>query len=293
MKPNLQILLSCIGAFTFVISTTPVAKAAEVGTGSSFKGPVGLQLYSLREQFKKDVPKTLDQVQGFGIKYAELAGTYNQAPADFKKELETRGIKPVSAHFAYERYQNDVEGIAKEAKALGLKYVGCAWIPHKNPYDEKTCREAIATFNKAGEALEKHGLKFFYHVHGFEFQPYADGTLLDLMFKETNPKYVNYEMDVFWIVFPGQDPVKLLEKYPNRWVLMHLKDMKKGTPTGALTGGTDVNNDVAIGTGQIEFAPILKAAKKVGVKYYFIEDESSSSEQQIPVSLKTLEQVKF
>src|SRR5689334_18358185 len=108
MKSTLQILFSCIGAFTFALSMTPLAQAADVGTGSSFTGPVGLQLYSLREQFKKDVPKTLDQVQTFGIKYAELAGTYNQAPADFKKELESRGIKPVSAHFAYERYQNDV-----------------------------------------------------------------------------------------------------------------------------------------------------------------------------------------
>src|SRR5262245_4325044 len=104
MKPNLQTFLSCVGLFTFVLSTTPVTKAAEVGTGPSFKGPVGLQLYSLREQFKKDVPKTLDLVQSFGIKYAELAGTYNQTPSEFRKELEKRGITPVSAHFAYERY---------------------------------------------------------------------------------------------------------------------------------------------------------------------------------------------
>src|SRR4051794_8919357 len=129
MKPNLQFLLSCIGAFSFVLSAVPMTNAAEVGTGSSFKGPIGLQLYSLRDQFKKDVPQTLDEVQNFGIRYAELAGTYNQSPEEFKKDLEKRNIQAVSAHFPYERYQNDVEGIAKEAKALGLKYVGCAWIP--------------------------------------------------------------------------------------------------------------------------------------------------------------------
>lgn len=111
--------------------------------------------------------------------------------------------------------------------------------------------------------------------------------------KETNPKFVSYEMDVFWVVFPAQDPVKLLNKYPKRWELMHLKDMKKGLKTGALTGHTDVNNDVALGTGQIDYPAVLKAAKKAGVKYYFIEDESASSEQQIPQTLNYLEQVKF
>ena len=141
--------------------------------------------------------------------------------------------------------------------------------------------------------FQKHGLKFFYHVHGFEFQPFGDGTLLDLLFKETDPKFVNYQMDIFWIVFPGQDPVKLLQKYSNRWQLMHLKDMRKGTKTGALTGGTDVKNDAALGTGLMDMPAILRAAEKVGVKWYFIEDESPWSEKQIPQSLDYLKQVKL
>ncbi|MDB6121576.1 MAG: Xylose isomerase domain protein barrel [Pedosphaera sp.] len=293
MKLNFRCLLSCVGSMALVFSTGLTVKAADVGIGASFKGPIGLQLYSLRDQFKKDVPGTLDKVQGFGIKYAELATTYNLPPEQFTAELKKRGIKAVSGHYPYEKYRDDAEGVAREAKALGLKYVGCAWIPHKGNFDEKTCREAAAVFNHAGEVLAKQGMKFFYHVHGFEFQPYQDGTLLDLLMKETNPKYANFEMDVFWIIFPGQDPVKLLEKYPKRWQLMHLKDMKKGLQTGPLTGSAPVTNDVAIGTGQIDFDPILKAAKKVGVKYYFIEDESPTSEQQIPESLKYLGQMKW
>jgi sugar phosphate isomerase/epimerase len=214
-------------------------------------------------------------------------------PDKFKRELKARGIKPISAHFGFERYRDDAEGVAKEAKDLGLSYTGCAWIPHTGDFDEKTCREAIAVFNHAGEVMAKHGLKFFYHVHGFEFQPYGQGTLLDLLFQETNPKYVNYEMDIFWIVFPGQDPVKLMEKYPARWQLMHLKDMRKGTPTGALTGGTDVKNDAALGQGLMDLPAILREAKKIGVKWYFVEDESPWSEKQVPESLRYLEQVKF
>ena len=273
--------------------TAGLAGAAPAGIGSSFKGPVGLQLYSLRAQFDKDVPGTLDKVKQFGIKYAELAGTYKLTPEAFKAELLQRGIEPVSGHFGFERYRDDVEGVIKDAKALGLKYAGCAWIPHQGDFDEKTCRETVAVFNRAGEALSKQGIKFFYHTHGYEFQPHGQGTLFDLLMTETDPKFVSYEMDIFWIVHPGQDPVKLLEKYGKRWQLMHMKDMKKGTPTGLLTGHSDVTNDVAMGAGQMDLPAILRAAKKAGVKWYFIEDESPTSEQQIPQSLHYLEQVRF
>jgi sugar phosphate isomerase/epimerase len=291
MKIKFHSLFLRIGVCTCFLTAGTLFGAA--GIGASFKGPVGLQLYSLRDQFGKNVTGTLDEVKSFGIQYAELAGTYGQPPEKFREELIARGIKPISAHFGFERYRDDADGVAKEAKALGLEYTGCAWIPHSGDFDEKTCREAIAVFNKAGEVMAKNGLKFFYHVHGFEFQPYGQGTLLDLLFKETNPRFVNFEMDIFWIVFPGQDPVKLLEKYPHRWQLMHLKDMRKGTQTGALTGGTDVKNDAALGQGLMDLPAILRAAKHVGVKWYFIEDESPWSEKQIPESLHFLEQVKF
>jgi len=264
------------------------------GEGKFFKGPVGLQLYSLREQFAKDVSASLDQVRSFGIEYVELAGTYNIAPEKFKQQLDSKGLKAVSGHFAFEQLRDHVEDVARDAKTLGLEYVGCAWIPHNGDvFDEKTCREAIAVFNRAGAALAKHGLKFFYHTHGYEFQPYGNGTLFDLMMAETKPEFVSCQMDVFWIVHPGQDPVKLLEKYGKRFALMHVKDMKKGTPTGFFTGHSDISNNVVLGTGVMDWPAILKAARKVGVKWYFIEDESLTAVEQIPQSLRYLEQVKF
>ncbi len=254
----------------------------------------GLQLYSLRSQFKlRGVAWTLDQVKNFGIKEVELAGTYDQTPEQFKKELEQRGLKPVSSHFPYARYKTDLEGVVKDAKTLGLKFAGCAWIDHKDAFDEAECRDAIATFNRAGEALAKEGITFFYHAHGFEFEPHGTGTLLDLLFAETKPEHVSYEMDVLWIVFPGQDPVKLLEKYPTRWKLMHLKDLKRGVATGSLTGKTDVENDVTLGTGQVDYPAVIAAAKKIGIKHYFIEDESSTSMEQIPVSVVYMKKLGF
>lgn len=293
MKMNSRFVAPCLALLALSWAGPSLIVAAPVGTGPSFKGPLGLQLYSLRDQFAKNVPATLDEVKSWGIKYAEVAGTYGLSPEKFKQELAARNIRPIGAHFAYERYRDDAEGVAKEAKELGLKYAGCAWIPHQGDFDEKTCREAIQVFNKAGEVMAKHGLKFFYHVHGYEFQPFGQGTLLDLLISQTNPKLVSYEMDIFWIVFPGQDPVKLLEKYGKRWELAHLKDMRKGTPTGSLSGGTDVKNDAALGAGLMDLPAILKAAKKAGVKWYFIEDESPWSEQQVPQSIKYLEEVRF
>lgn len=267
--------------------------AALPASGAAFKGKLGLQLYSLRADFAKDVPGTLGKASAFGFRNAELAGTYDLEPKAFRKLLKEHKLKAVAGHFPYEKFRDDAEAVARDAKALGLKYAGCAWIPHEGAFDEKTCREAIAVFNKAGATLAKHGIKFFYHQHGYEFHPHGSGTLMDLMMAETDPKLVSYEMDIFWVRFPGQDPVQWLEKYGSRWELMHLKDMKKGLATGDLSGHTDVRNDVALGTGQMDMPAILRAAKKAGVKWYFIEDESPSVHEQIPVSLMYLDEVRF
>jgi sugar phosphate isomerase/epimerase len=275
---------------TLLLCLTSAALAAD----QSFSGITGLQLYSLRSQFKlRGVPWTLDRVKSFGITEVELAGTYDMKPEQFKTELEQRGLKAVSGHFPYGRYKTDLDVVVAEAKTLGLKYAGCAWIDHKGSFDVAECQDAIATFNKAGEALAAAGITFFYHCHGYEFEKQGDGTLMDMLISSTKPEYVSYEMDVLWVVFPGQDPAALLEKYPDRWKLMHLKDLKKGVATGSLSGGTDVKNDVALGTGQMNWPAIFAAAQKIGVKHYFIEDESPTSEEQIPSSLTFLKNLKW
>lgn len=286
------LLLFLIQPLLFLNQPATPQKQRQTGIGPAFKGPIGLQLYSLRQQFAKDVPATLDRVQNFGFKYVELAGTYDVAPAKFKEELEARGLKAISGHFSYDRCRDNIEDVAREAEELGLEYVGCAWIPHDGAFDEATCREAAAVFNRAGEALAKHKLKFFYHTHGYEFVPYRNGTLFDLLMAETKPDYVRFQMDVFWIVQPGQDPVRLLKQYGRRFELMHLKDMKRGT-TSDFTGHSDVSNDVPLGTGVIDLQAVLRAAKKSGVKWYFLEDESPAVVDQIPLSLRFLQQLRF
>ncbi len=283
--------MKLIHALAFLLITAFTTTHAE---GGAFTSPAGLQLYSLRSQFTlRGVPWTLDKVKELGITEVELAGTYNLSAADFKKELDARGLKAVSSHFPYARYKLDLDGVVNEAKALGIQYAGCAWIDHVAPFDEAEARAAAEVFNKAGDALAKAGITFFYHCHGYEFQPHGDGTLFDLLMKETKPDSVSYQMDVLWVVFPGQDPVKLLEKYAARWKLMHLKDLRKGVATGELTGKTDVKNDVTLGTGQMNWPAIFAAAQKAGIKHYFIEDESPTSLEQIPNSLAFLKALKW
>lgn len=270
------------------------AEAAEVGQGKSFHGPTGLQLYSLRDQFKQQgVAPVLDQVRDWGFKYVEVAGTYGMTPAEFKAELDKRSLVPIGSHFPYDRLRDDIDGVIRDARALGLRYVGCAWINHQSPFDEKQCRATAEVFNRAGKAVAEQGMKFFYHNHGYEFYPHGQGTLFDLLLAETDPRYVAFQMDVLWTVFPGQDPVKLLEKYPDRWLLVHLKDLKKGVPTGSLAGHTALTNDVPLGSGQVDWPALFRASQKIGVKYYFIEDESPTVMEQIPQSLRFLEQLEF
>ena len=288
-----QTLMTLVASASLILSAAGADKAKEVGLGASFRGPVGLQLYSLRAEFAKDVPGTLQKVQDYGFKYVELAGTYNLQPEPYKAALSAHGLVPVAGHFSYDLYRDKLADVVKEAQALGLQYSGVAWIPHKGKFTEQDAHDAAAVFNKAGEALAKVGIKFYYHNHGYEFEPYKDGTLFDILVQETKPELVAFEMDVLWVHFPGQNPAKLLQKYGSRWALMHLKDLKIGVQTGSLSGGTDVKNDVTLGSGQIDLKATLKAARQAGVKYYFIEDESPTAAAQIPDSLSFLERISF
>lgn len=274
--------------------TVTNATAAGVGEGKSFHGPTGIQLWSLRDlQAQKGNAAMLDQVKAWGFKYVEVAMLNGLTPTEFKAELDKRGLVPIGTHVAYDRLSTDLDGIIREAKELGLIYVGCAAIGHQAPFDEKQCRAAIEVFNRAGKAISEAGMKFYYHNHGFEFYPYKDGTLFDLLVRETDPKYVSFQLDVMWTIFPNQDPAKLIAKYPDRWLLLHLKDLKKGVPLGSLAGGTDTTNDVTLGSGQVDWPALLRATQKAGVKYYFIEDESPTVLEQVPQSLKFLEKLEF
>lgn len=289
MKTTTRFLLTAFAAAALSTATTFAAGPNGVGTSKTYHGPVGLQLYSLRATFATNVDAGLKGAHDLGFVEVELAGAYNLPAEQLAEKLKSNGLKPVSGLYDYNQFDKDLAGIIKQAKTFGLKYVGTAYIPHEGEFTEKTCRDAAAFFNRVGEALAKEGITFVFHNHGYEFVPYKDGTLMDLLIQETKPEFVSYEIDIMWAFFPAQDPAKLMKKHPGRWALMHVKDLRKGVATGSLRGWTEETNDVPIGSGQLDMPAIMRAAQEVGVKHFFIEDESPVPFQQIPQSLRYLE----
>jgi sugar phosphate isomerase/epimerase len=271
------------------------ARAADLS--GDFKGPLGLQLYTLRESFKTNVPATLDKIKAMGFVEIEGGGDYGLGVEKFKALLRERGLKLVSAGFGYDAMKKDIAAAVRRAQELGVKFVMCAWIPHaESGFTEADVHRTAADFNTWGTAFKAAGITFTYHPHGYEFRPLKEGdnrTHFDLLVAETKPEFVSFEMDVFWVTHPGQDPAELLAKYPNRWAMMHLKDLRRGAPTGIHTGRAPQSDDVPLGTGQVTWPAVLKQAAAVGVKHYFIEDESAAPLEALPLSVKYLQGVKF
>ena len=256
-----------------------------------YTAPLGVQTYTFRKSFAVDPVKTLDTIKMMG--FTEIEGSGGRIPPEeFKKLCDERGLSIPSTGASYDQLVRSPDSVAMRAKIFGAKYVMCAWIPHTNgSFNFENAKKAVEDFNRIGKILKENGLTFCYHPHGYEFWPYEDGTLLDYIIKNTDPQYVSFEMDIMWIHFGGGDPVSLLKKYGSRWKLMHVKDLKKGTKKD-LTGLTSPENDVTVGSGELDMPAILREAKKVGIKHYFIEDESSNVITQVPQSIKYLKSVK-
>jgi sugar phosphate isomerase/epimerase len=248
----------------------------------------GLQLYSLRDQFVKDAPGTMAKVKEMGFRNVEMAGTYGLQFHEFIRLLAQNKLNVVSFAVDFERLKNEPQKVAEEARSYGAQFVVCAWIPHEDDkFDTSDVDRATEIFNVAGRIISGYGLLLCYHPHGYEFKLHGDSTLFDYMVKKLDQRYVYMEMDVFWMKQAGQDPLALLKRYPTRFVLMHLKDRKVGTPNSD-NGKSDVEANVILGTGDVGIAEIVREAKKLGIKHYFLEDESSKAEEQLPKSLAYL-----
>jgi sugar phosphate isomerase/epimerase len=235
--------------------------------------------------FPKNILTTLDTIKMLGFTEIEGGNPRGISPEDFKKECDKRGINIPSTGAGYDELVKNPMVVVEKAKIFGAKYVMCAWIPHeRGKFNIENAKKAVEDFNTIGKVLKENGLTFCYHDHGYEFQKYEDGTLMDYIIENTIPAYVSFEMDVLWTVHGGGNPVELLRKYGNRWKLMHVKDLKKGV-VGDLTGGTPAENNAPVGQGQADFPKIFKIANEIGIKHFFIEDESNKELLNIPKSV--------
>ncbi|MCE7064600.1 sugar phosphate isomerase/epimerase [Dyadobacter sp. CY326] len=253
----------------------------------------GMVSYTFRKSLAKDPAATLDTLQKLAIKDMEFSNLFGKTAAELRKLLDERGMKCSSFGVNYADALDKTKEVGENAKTLGAKFVRVAWVPHKGPFTLEMAEKTVADFNKIGKQLkDEFGLTFCYHNHGYEFEKHEDGTLMDYIIQKTDPQYVSFELDLLWAFFPGGDPAGLLEKYPKRFKLMHMKDLKKGVE-GNLSGGTPVENDVALGTGQLDIPKILKAAKKSAIEHYYIEDESPSYATQVPQTMAYLKSLTY
>jgi sugar phosphate isomerase/epimerase len=258
--------------------------------GSGTLKEFGLQLYTLRDVFPKDPKGVLKQVAEMGYKQVEsfegASGIFwGMSNVEFKKYMDDLGMQIISSHCDINK---DFEKKANEAAAIGMKYLLAPYLgPQKNIDAFKKYAEK---FNQLGEVCKKAGLRFGYHNHDYSFKPVEGQYPQDVMMQNTDASLVDYEMDIYWVVAAGQDPVKWFEKYPGRFRLCHIKDRKKGAPL------LEHDASVILGTGSIDFAHILKTAAKSGMKYYIVEQEKyegSTSLASAKADADYLKQLKF
>jgi len=250
------------------------ALAGRRAFASPWGRPVGLQLYSVREQLAKDYAGTLKQVGAIGYREVEAAGFFNHSAVEVKQAMADAQLKCVGGHYAYKALAPDVDKIIEFHKELDCHYVICASPAHHDAaatgeFTVDDLRWTMEQLNAIGEKVKKAGLQLGYHNHTHEFVKENGVVAYDAMVATADPKLITFEMDCGWVKVGGGDPVQLLKKYATRISLLHVKDFKpkvnpddKGVPPAA-----------ELGRGTMDYAPIFAAAKAANIKHYFVEQE--------------------
>jgi sugar phosphate isomerase/epimerase len=258
----------------FLKTAGAIAAASLVNAGelaaAPLRLPIGLQLYSVRNLLPKDFEGTLHQLSAAGYKDVEAAGYFNKTAAEFRHAMDQAGLRCISAHHTLVQLRSQLDELIEYGHTLGLEYIICSSSGgvHRDPSakGELTLddwRYVAGEFNRIGEKLKSAGITFGMHNHVPEFAV-ENGTLVyDELLRLTDPRYVVFEMDCGWVTAAGHNPVDYLSKAPERFPLMHVKDMTR-EPDGKF-------HSVVMGTGVVNYGPILRAA--TGLKHYFIEQE--------------------
>jgi sugar phosphate isomerase/epimerase len=243
---------------------------------------VGLQLYTVRDLMKTDFEGTLKKVAEVGYKEVEFAGYFDHSPKQVRETLDKLGLVSPSAHFGYEFLGDQWQGVLESGHTLGQQFIVCASVEESMRKSLDDWKRVAAAFNRAGEAAKKAGIQFAYHNHSFEFAP-LDGKLpYDLLLQDTDANLVKMEMDLYWAVNAGVDPVAYFDKNPGRFPLVHVKGRAKD---GSMT---EVAADNSIDWKR------LFADEKAGIRHYFVEnDHPKDALQSIRASYEYLAELRF
>lgn len=262
-------------------------------TAGRFRGAYGLQLYSLRHQLPGHVKPWLERVRKMGYQEVEMAALYGLTVQQFHRALVSTGLRCVGMHNSYSRYAREMPTVIREAKTLGLRYLICPELPQAGKHlTMADVRRAARGFNHFAAQLKPHGLRFGYHAEVNAFYPIGGRPGIDRLIALLRPDVIQ-EMDIFWYRCGGQDPVAYLKRYPKLFRLMHLKDMRRGTPIGNFNADISGEDCVPLGQGILHMRAILEEAEKIGVEHYFVEDESREAPQNILKDVNYLKTVRL
>jgi sugar phosphate isomerase/epimerase len=257
--------LATVGAFAGATALTGVAPVASPRGARGRLERIGIQLYSVRAEMQRDMAATLARLAQIGYRDVEFAGYFGRPPAQVKALLETNGLAAPSTHLGYDLLRAGWDQALDEAQAIGHGYVTIPWLPPEARRGPDHWHRVADEFNRAGERARARGLRLAYHNHDFEFQEVGGQTLMDALLARTDPALVSFQMDIYWLVRAGRDPLAYFRQHPGRFTLLHVKD-SAGPPDHAM---------VDVGAGRIDFAAILALGTRPasGVKHVFVEHD--------------------
>ncbi len=284
---NRRNFLRTTAAFAAGAMAFPMAACGE----SKSKKVIGLQLYTVRDKISADQEATLEKLSRIGYNSLEAAGYnmndrtfYGMEPKAFANHVRGLGMPLHSSHTVYELDNADV--VCEDAAKAGVEYIIYPYLPDNLRTNLDDYRATAEKFNRMGEIAQKHGLKFGYHNHAFEFEEMDGEIPMDLLIGQTDPKLVTFELDLYWISRGGCDAVDYFKKYPGRFELWHVKDMVT----------SDDQFFAPVGRGRIDFERIFAEKETAGMKYFFVEQDSFRELdpfESVEISLNYLKEAKF
>jgi sugar phosphate isomerase/epimerase len=288
---------------SFLETATTVGAAAlfnpRIAWGADHKiDDIGAQLYTVRDEMKVDFEGSLAKVAAIGYKEVEFAGYFDHSPKDVRAAIDRHGLVSPGCHVAYDTLGDQWPGQIESAKVIGQNYIVCPWIPEDLRKDKDIWKKAAETFNRAGEASKKAGIQFAYHNHWFEFLP-VDGKLpYDFLLENCDANLVKMELDLCWITVAGGDPIQYFNRYPGRFPLVHVKDMRKlpkVTAAGGQNFGDSLKADMTeVGSGIIDWKRIFAHSGTAGIKHYIVEhDKPAAPFDSLKISYEYLRQLRW
>lgn len=273
--------------FALAASAAALAPGAARAAGGLLPLPLGVQLWTVKAELDREFDGTLKRLHALGYGRVEAAGLHGRTPAAFRAAVERAGLKLDSAHHTQAELEADLPGVLAEARTLGLRWLTCssptpsrplaAIRPGEDWMDQMRramtlddWRRTAAALNRAGAAAAAQGLQLTYHTHAFEFARYEGVVGFEELIRLSDPRLVEVELDIGWVVAGGRDPVATLRGLRGRTPLIHIKDLKaRPTP-----GVPDDYTTVAIGRGVIDWPAVFAAARAAGVQGGYVEQEA-------------------